>query len=293
MQSVVDGSVVAGLGSGNVSRLSSLRTRLGQTLLTGLVAGLIIGAGFRIAMRLAAIVDPRAVEFTVGGSLFVATVGIVAGIPMALLYVGVFRRFRGGRWVLGVASAALVAVGLVGDPAGEASVVGERWMNAVTFPIWFLVASLAMGPIFRYAGRRVRLASRLAAGALAGFALGPAAAWTAGVFILATGRATGNVPSEMGERLGALVGIGVSAGLMGALIGMLVATVAVLPRRRTAVLIAVAAAGGALFWTVAAVQAGPTGLLSLGRDRWVTTIGAAFAALVMGAYAGLAQRLSR
>lgn len=288
MQSVV----TAGPESGD-RPLIGLRNKLGRTLLTGWAAGLIIGVGFRIAMRLAAIVDPRAVEFTLGGSLFVAFMGIVAGMPLALVYVGLARRTRGGAWVLGLLSAGLVALGLVGDPTSEASLVGVRWINAITFPIWFLIACLAMGPIYRYAGHRVALGSRLVAGGLAGAAAGMVAAWSGGIFLLATGRATGNVPSEMGERLGALFGIGLSGAVLGALLGMVAATVAVLPRRRTAVLVAVAAIGGALIWVFAVWQAGPTGPLSLGRERWVGALGAAFAALVLGGFAGLAQRLSR
>jgi hypothetical protein len=72
----------------------SLWRIIGAGLLGGAIAGvLILGPGFRLAMRVVAILDIRRVEFSIGGTLFIivgvgAIIGGILGFMAALLRKG-------------------------------------------------------------------------------------------------------------------------------------------------------------------------------------------------------------
>lgn len=85
---------------------------IGGGLLGGAIAGaLILGPGFRLAMRVVAILDIRRVEFTLGGTFFIIVgVGVILGGALGVL-AALLRRGLG--WS-GPIMAGVMTVGLVG-----------------------------------------------------------------------------------------------------------------------------------------------------------------------------------
>lgn len=115
----------------------------GVGLISGAVAGgLILGPGFRLAMRVVAIFDIRRVEFTVGGTFFIILgVGVIFGGIFGIASVFVRRGFGWqGRLTAGVTTLALVGLLLL-DPSLRSEFVelgAGPWLNipmfaAVTF----------------------------------------------------------------------------------------------------------------------------------------------------------------
>jgi len=115
----------------------------GVGLISGAVAGaLILGPGFRVAMRVVAIFDIRRVEFTVGGTVFIILgVGVIFGgmFGIAAAFMRTGLRWS-GRLTAGVMTVALVGLLLL-DPSLRSEFVelgAGPWLNipmftAVTF----------------------------------------------------------------------------------------------------------------------------------------------------------------
>lgn len=115
----------------------------GVGLISGAVAGaLILGPGFRLAMRVVAIFDIRRVEFTLGGTLFIILgIGVMVGgmFGIAAVFVRTGLRWP-GRLTAGVMTVALVGLLLL-DPSLRSEFLelgAGPWLNipmftAVTF----------------------------------------------------------------------------------------------------------------------------------------------------------------
>lgn len=65
--------------------------------LSGLVAGLLWGAGARVVMRIVALIDGRETELSGGGVLIILIAGITFGVPLGMLFAAVRRWLPGAR----------------------------------------------------------------------------------------------------------------------------------------------------------------------------------------------------
>jgi hypothetical protein len=122
--------------------------------LTGALTGaLVLGAGGRMGMRLAALIGGRAPVFSWGGSLEVVVAGALYGAAGGLLWVVAARRL--GRAACGPAlgTATFAGIGLVSDAAqgAAASLPGPRRVTALAL---FLLLCVAWGVATDLAARR-------------------------------------------------------------------------------------------------------------------------------------------
>ena len=111
---------------------------IGAGLLGGAIAGvLVLGPGLRLAMRTVAILDPRRVEFTVEGTLFLIVMiggifGGVFGLPAALLRKGLGWS---GSIMAGVMTGAIVGLMLLdtGLRSEFVTLGAGPWLNIPMF----------------------------------------------------------------------------------------------------------------------------------------------------------------
>ena len=135
---------------------------LGIGALAGLIAGvLVLGPGFRLAMRVVAIADPvRVPEFTVDGTFFVMLfVGGILGVFGGVSYAFLDRGLDQSRRVISVVvSSFLVGLLLFSDGLREEllELGAGAWMNIPMFwLVAFLYASFAGWLVARFEGRWV------------------------------------------------------------------------------------------------------------------------------------------
>ncbi|HSO50419.1 MAG TPA: hypothetical protein VLS86_07710 [Acidimicrobiia bacterium] len=142
-----------------------LRT-IAQGFLAGVIAGvLILGPGFRLAMRVVAIFDIRRVEFTLEGTLFIILFigGVVGG---AVGIAAVFLR-RGLGWspglMTGVMAVAIMSLLLI-DTGLRSELVelgAGPWLNIPMFTAVTIGYGLATNRLIdRFAARRSRRETR-------------------------------------------------------------------------------------------------------------------------------------
>jgi hypothetical protein len=134
--------------------------------MAGVIAGaLILGPGFRLAMRVVAILDIRQVEFTLGGTIFVIVgVGVIFGGVFGIT--AAFLR-RGLAWsgsiMAGVTTAAIIGLLLL-DTGLRAELVdlgAGPWLNIPMFTaVVFGYGLFANRLIDRFTTRRPRSATR-------------------------------------------------------------------------------------------------------------------------------------
>lgn len=112
----------------------------GVGLISGALAGaLLLGPGFRLAMRVVAIFDIRRVEFTLGGTLFIILgVGVIIGglFGIAAAFMRTGMRWR-GRLAASATTVALVGLLLL-DPNLRAEFVelgAGPWLNIPMFAV--------------------------------------------------------------------------------------------------------------------------------------------------------------
>ncbi len=139
---------------------------IGAGLAGGVIAGvLVLGPGFRLAMRVAAIIDIRRVEFSVGGTLLIilligVIIGGIGGFMSALLR-------RGFGWSVPVMSG-VMTIALVGllyldtNLRSELLTIGAGpWLNIPMFAAAsFGYALFANNLIDRFENKKSRRAAR-------------------------------------------------------------------------------------------------------------------------------------
>jgi hypothetical protein len=143
-----------------------LWSTIGVGLLSGAIAGaLVLGPGFRLAMRMVAIVDIRRAEFSVGGTLFIIVgVGVIFG-GMGGFMAALLRRGLG--WS-GLVMSGVMAVGLVGllyldtNLRSELVTLGAGpWLNIPMFAaVSFGYALFANKLIDRFENKKSRREAR-------------------------------------------------------------------------------------------------------------------------------------
>jgi len=115
---------------------------IGFGFLSGVIAGaLILGPGFRLAMRVVAILDIRRVEFTLAGTFFIIVfVGVIVGGTVGI-GAATLRRGLGwsGRLLTGVMAASIIGLLLVdrGLRSEFVELGAGPWLN---IPMFTLVA---------------------------------------------------------------------------------------------------------------------------------------------------------
>ncbi|MBI2237387.1 MAG: hypothetical protein HYU54_02530, partial [Actinobacteria bacterium] len=110
------------------------------TVVSGVIAGGVVGAGARLAMRVVALSDRTpGTAFTAGGTLGILFTVTLFGMPFVGFFVAVREALPGGSLRKGVLFGAGMAV-FPGLPfvLGEALEVGRPWMNLPMFGGLFL-----------------------------------------------------------------------------------------------------------------------------------------------------------
>ncbi len=265
---------------------------LGRALTAGAVGGLAMGAGLRLAMRLAAVTEGQETVFTPGGTLFLLVAGGSFGLLLGPLY-GAVRRWVPGRGtgrgaVFGMVLAVLAGVLLFSDSDSEARVIGAASVNVLSFGLsftaWGVVAEWSWARLDRWPSAG-RAASGAAAGSLAGAATGLV------VTAVALGRWTATTSHGVLSLVGSLAG-GV---LLGLLFGGAFGLGYGLLRTRRAYgpgILALLLVGAWLLLAVSAREEGPMG--SPHAAEIVVGVSGAlalFAALTSGITRGLEERL--
>jgi hypothetical protein len=82
----------------------------GWGTLAGAVAGLVWGAGARLAMRIVALAEGNPTEFSVGGTIFILLTGAVFGLLLGLLFASVRRWLPGSGIGKGIAFGSILAL---------------------------------------------------------------------------------------------------------------------------------------------------------------------------------------
>jgi hypothetical protein len=136
----------------------------GRSVVAGVLAGIVWGAGARLVMRVVALVDGRPTEFSAGGTMVIVVVGMVFGVPLGLLYATVRRRLPGSRLAGGAVFgltvagllilpfAALGAADLGGEPTDTPVLIGTGLFGALFVAHGVVMAALC-GPVPARGGR--------------------------------------------------------------------------------------------------------------------------------------------
>jgi hypothetical protein len=77
-------------------------------MLAGMIGGIAWGVGARAAMRAIVLTTHQLPQFTLGGTLIILLVGVLFGVPAALVFVPVRRFMPGPAWRRGLVFGALV-----------------------------------------------------------------------------------------------------------------------------------------------------------------------------------------
>ena len=144
-----------------MSRLSGTGTWLRRVLVSGLAAGLVLGVGFRVAMRVVAIMEGLEPEFTVAGTMFILIVGGVFGLIVGPVYGAIRTVLPGSVLVRGaIAGAVLFGLGLLllGDAEGEARELGVYWVNVLMFGGSFALMGVTLEAAWQWMEHRAVIA---------------------------------------------------------------------------------------------------------------------------------------
>ena len=148
--------------------------RIAQGTIAGIAAGFIAGLGARIAMRLVAlgVADGVGVrpEFTIAGTLAIAVVGAIVGVPAGAIYAAVEQRLPGPARARGLMFAALllVFIGPLFFTNEEFFSSGRLVLFLMLFPVYGLGLGLALPLVQRLAPRVPDLLERLLVAGAAG-----------------------------------------------------------------------------------------------------------------------------
>lgn len=91
------------------SRSAAPLIEAGWSVLAGVAAGVIWGAGARIAMRLVALAERNTTEFSLDGTLLILVTGAIFGVPLGLLFALVRRWLPGSGIGKGLAFGLILA----------------------------------------------------------------------------------------------------------------------------------------------------------------------------------------
>ncbi len=140
---------------------------VGFGLLGGAIAGVaVLGPGFRLSMRVVAILDPiRNVEFTLGGTLFIVIgVGLIIGGVFGLAAALLRRAFELPGRVMAVGMTAVIMGLLLADTGLRSEFVdlgAGPWLNIPMFgAVVFCYAIVANRLIDRFAQRKAARVGR-------------------------------------------------------------------------------------------------------------------------------------
>lgn len=127
--------------------------KAGIGLLAGLVGGLVLGIGGRLAMALIAVAAGRAPAFSLGGSAEVLLTGIAIGAPAGVVFIAARQYLsRLGRWK-GALFGALVFVllVLVPPPAARSAAagVGQLPLTLGLFGALFMVHGMVVEAVIK------------------------------------------------------------------------------------------------------------------------------------------------
>lgn len=127
---------------------------------TAILAGLALGAGLRVAMRVVALTDREpGTTFTVGGTVGILIFSVIVSVPFAAAYLGARRllpsTIRARRVAFGV-----VLVVLPGLPFliafSEIREIGHAWLNRAMFGSVIFVWGMAISGAFEWLDRTIR-----------------------------------------------------------------------------------------------------------------------------------------
>jgi hypothetical protein len=129
----------------------------GLLILAEVVAGITLGTGMRLAMRVVALTDDSpGTAFTLGGTLGILAVVTVLLLPVAALFLGVRRFLRGSPRRRGAIFGLWLVVPLLAFPAREAFQIGFVPLNVVMFGSLFVLYGVVLSVTLDGLERRVR-----------------------------------------------------------------------------------------------------------------------------------------
>ena len=139
----------------------------GILALAGLVAGIALGSGMRLAMRIVALTDGTpGTAFTLGGTLLILIFVTVLLLPIAAVFLGVRRFIKGSARRRGAIFGLWLVVPLLALPAREAIEIGFVPLNVVMFGSLFVLYGVILSATMSLLERRVRRPGAGRAGAL-------------------------------------------------------------------------------------------------------------------------------
>lgn len=155
-----------GLAPVGSPRLTARSLReVGAWLALAVLAGALLGAASRIAMRMVAVEAGVTPGFSLGGSLEVVAFGIIVGAPSALVYWTARRNWPLPRWA-GVVAGMLLCASLVllEPPAARSALEATPdtpIVTALLFVMAFAVYGAALDVLWRWKARfgRIRLSA--------------------------------------------------------------------------------------------------------------------------------------
>jgi hypothetical protein len=128
----------------------------GILLLAEVVAGMALGTGMRLGMRVVALTDGEpGTEFTPGGTLAILAVVTVLLFPVAALFLAVRRFFRGSPRRRGAILGLWLVVPLLALPAREAFQIGFVPLNVVMFGSLFVLYGVLLSVMMCALERRI------------------------------------------------------------------------------------------------------------------------------------------
>lgn len=129
----------------------------GVIFVAELVAGLALGAGMRLAMRVVALTDGApGTTFTLGGTLLILVFVSVLLLPIAALFLAVRRFFKGSPRRRGAIFGLWLVVPLLALPAREAIQIGFVPLNVVMFGSLFVLYGMILSVTMSGLERRIR-----------------------------------------------------------------------------------------------------------------------------------------
>jgi hypothetical protein len=129
----------------------------GIIFLAGLVAGIALGTGMRLAMRVVALTDGEpGTAFTLGGTLLILVFVTVLLLPVAVLFLAVRRFFRGSSLRRGAIFGLWLVVPFLALPAREAIQIGFVPLNVVMFGSLFVLYGVILSVTMSALERRIR-----------------------------------------------------------------------------------------------------------------------------------------
>jgi hypothetical protein len=112
------------------------------------IAGLLWGAGARLAMRVVALMGRRSIEFSLSGTMLILLVGAYAGIPLGLIYLALRRRLPAARVPGAVSFGVLVLLALgypfLVGPLRQEAVPGQQALAIAIFAALFVLLGVAL-----------------------------------------------------------------------------------------------------------------------------------------------------